>query len=59
MPWKHETTLFNLLCDKFLMTLPTPPIGISDFKKLRETKGLYYVDKSLFIRDVLEKPAEV
>ncbi|MBF0240351.1 MAG: AAA family ATPase [SAR324 cluster bacterium] len=42
-----------------LMPAPKPPIGISDFKKLRETKGLYYVDKSLFIRDVLEKPAEV
>ncbi len=34
------------------------PIGQSDFKKLRE-KGAYYVDKSLFIRDILQRPAEV
>ncbi|MCP4697608.1 MAG: AAA family ATPase [Gammaproteobacteria bacterium] len=34
------------------------PIGQSDFKKLRE-KGAYYVDKSLFIRKILQRPAEV
>ena len=35
-----------------------PPIGISDFCKLRE-KNYYYVDKTLLIRDVLEAPAEI
>ncbi len=34
------------------------PIGISDFKKLREG-NFYYVDKSLFIQEVVERPAEV
>jgi hypothetical protein len=34
------------------------PIGISDFKKLRENK-YYYVDKSLLIRDIIERSSEV
>lgn len=34
------------------------PIGISDFRELRE-KNLYFVDKSLFIRDITETGAKV
>jgi hypothetical protein len=34
------------------------PIGISDFKKLIEN-NFYYVDKSLFIKDILEIGSEV
>ncbi len=34
-----------------------PPIGASDFKKIREDK-YYYVDKSLLINDILEDGAE-
>lgn len=34
------------------------PIGVSDFRKLRE-RGLTYVDKSRFVRDVLESTSEV
>lgn len=34
------------------------PIGIDDFQKLRE-RGHEYVDKSLLIREVLDKGAEV
>ncbi len=34
------------------------PVGTSDFKKLRET-GYYYVDKSLFAREITEASAEV
>ncbi len=34
------------------------PIGISDFKKLRES-GCHYVDKSLFIREIVTASAEV
>lgn len=34
------------------------PIGASDFRKLRED-DCYYVDKSLFIREITETPAEV
>jgi hypothetical protein len=33
------------------------PIGVSDFRKLRE-QGLTYVDKSYLVRDVLDKGAE-
>jgi len=34
------------------------PVGFSDFRKLREN-GYYYIDKSLFIRDVTNASAEV
>jgi hemerythrin superfamily protein len=34
------------------------PIGLSDFKKLRES-GYYYIDKSLFIQEVLNRSSEV
>jgi len=34
------------------------PIGISDFRKIIEG-NYYYVDKSLFIQEILETPAEV
>jgi len=34
------------------------PIGLSDFKKLREN-DYYYIDKSLFIQDVIERSSEV
>jgi hypothetical protein len=34
------------------------PIGISDFKKLREN-DCYYIDKSLFIKEVIDRGAEV
>ena len=30
------------------------PVGISDFKKIIE-EGLYFVDKSLFIKEILNK----
>jgi hypothetical protein len=33
-------------------------LGTSDFKKLREN-GCYYVDKSLFIKEVIDRSAEV
>jgi len=45
----RKTELFMLL---------KPPIGSSDFKKLRE-KDHYYVDKSLLIKDILEDSAEI
>ena len=35
-----------------------PPIGVSDFKKLREEER-YYVDKSLLIQKVWESGADV
>jgi len=34
------------------------PLGLSDFKKLREN-GAYYVDKSLFIKEIIDRSAEV
>ena len=34
------------------------PIGVSDFKKLRE-ENYYYVDKSLFIKEVIDRATEV
>lgn len=34
------------------------PVGISDFKKLRD-RDLYYIDKSLFIKEVIESGPEV
>jgi hypothetical protein len=34
------------------------PIGVSDFRKLRENH-YYYVDKSLFIKEVMERSSEV
>jgi len=34
------------------------PIGVSDFKKLREN-DYYYVDKSLFIKEVIDRGTEV
>ncbi|RKZ81439.1 MAG: AAA family ATPase [Candidatus Parabeggiatoa sp. nov. 1] len=34
------------------------PIGLSDFKKLREN-DYYYVDKSLFIKEVIDRATEV
>ena len=34
------------------------PLGISDFKELRE-KDCYYVDKTLFLQEVWDSPAEV
>ncbi|TGO02920.1 hypothetical protein PN36_16230 [Candidatus Thiomargarita nelsonii] len=34
------------------------PLGLSDFKKLRENDS-YYVDKSLFIKEVINRPTEV
>ncbi|MDM8549260.1 AAA family ATPase [Desulfobacterales bacterium HSG2] len=36
----------------------TLPVGTSDFRKLREG-GYHYVDKSLFIRDIVEASSEV
>ncbi len=34
------------------------PIGVSDFRKLRE-RGCFYIDKSLFIREILDASSEV
>ncbi|MGL5934775.1 MAG: AAA family ATPase, partial [Cetobacterium sp.] len=34
------------------------PIGVSDFKKLIE-ENYYYIDKTGFIEEILEKKAEV
>ena len=34
------------------------PIGIEDFEKLRKN-GFYFVDKTGFIRELLQNPAEV
>ena len=36
----------------------TLPVGSSDFRKLREG-GYHYVDKSLFIRDIVGASAKV
>ncbi|EDN67846.1 protein containing DUF1703 [Beggiatoa sp. PS] len=38
--------------------LPKLPIGVSDFRKLREN-NYYYVDKSLFIKEVINRSSEV
>ncbi|MEK8019019.1 MAG: AAA family ATPase, partial [Candidatus Parabeggiatoa sp.] len=35
------------------------PIGISDFKELRENNDYYYVDKSLFIFEVMNRSSKV
>ena len=43
----------------FRRPVPRPiPIGVDDFRKLRE-QGLEYVDKSHFVREVLDKGAEI
>ena len=34
------------------------PIGLSDFKEVRE-EGYYYVDKSLFIQDIIQRSSKV
>lgn len=34
------------------------PIGIDDFKKLREN-DFYYIDKTLFIKEILDNRSEV
>ena len=34
------------------------PIGIEDFKKLID-KGYYFIDKSLYIKDLLDRKREV
>jgi len=34
------------------------PLGISDFKELRE-ENYYYVDKSLFIKEVIDRDGKV
>ena len=34
------------------------PIGIDDFKKLRDN-DFYYTDKTLFIKELLDKRSEV
>ena len=34
------------------------PIGIEDFKKLRDN-DFYYVDKSMFIKELLDNRSEV
>lgn len=34
------------------------PIGIDDFKKIREN-NYYYIDKTLFIKEILDKSSEV
>lgn len=34
------------------------PIGVDDFKKLI-TSGYYYVDKTLFIKELLDKKGDV
>ena len=36
----------------------TLPIGIEDFKKLREN-NFYFVDKSMFIKELLDNRSEV
>ena len=41
-----------------MMTSRKLPIGISDFKKLIEQQ-YQYIDKSLFIQELLNRPAEV
>ncbi|MCP4400421.1 MAG: AAA family ATPase [bacterium] len=40
------------------MTRPKLPIGLSDFKEIQEQQYLY-VDKSLFIREILNRAAKV
>ena len=37
--------------------LRMPPLGVDDFEKLI-TKGLYYVDKTLLVKKLLDRPAE-
>jgi hypothetical protein len=43
-------------CNEYLKG--KPPIGVSDFKNLREQE-LYYVDKTLLIKKVWENPSQV
>ena len=43
---------------KSRLSVGKPPIGLSDFRKLR-TSGYCYVDKSLLIQSVLDSSAEV
>ncbi len=40
------------------MTVPRLPIGISDFSKVR-AGGYYFVDKSMFIKEIIDASAEV
>lgn len=40
------------------MTFKPLPIGVDDFEKLRAS-GYYYVDKTLFIKELLDKKGEV
>jgi hypothetical protein len=40
------------------VTMKKLPIGASDFKKLR-TENKYFVDKSLFIQDIIEEDSEI
>ena len=54
----------SLIVDKPPKTLPSPsrpqaPVGTSDFRKIRTSESLVYVDKTRFIEDVLCHPAEV
>ena len=36
----------------------TLPLGVDDFKKLREN-DFYYIDKTLFIKELLDKRSQV
>lgn len=40
------------------MTFRPFPIGVDDFEKLRAS-GYYYVDKTLLIKELLDKKGEV
>ena len=38
--------------------MPTIGIGVSDFKKLRTTNK-YYIDKTLYIKDIIDNGSEI
>lgn len=50
--------MWGFTCNEGMMKTRKLPIGISDFQKLIEGP-YYYVDKSRFIQEVLDRPAEV
>lgn len=53
---KLDTTIIGK--EVLFMNYKPLPIGIDDFKKL-VSNGYYYVDKTLFIKELLDKKGEV
>ena len=47
-------TIYNKKCGKERVWMKNIPIGVEDFKELID-RGYYYVDKSMFMKDVLKE----